>query len=429
MKLLIKGGKVYSSKNPKGIDHDVLIEEGKISQISSSIPEKEAKIINAKGLFVFPGLVDLHCHLRDPGDPCEENIFTGTRAAAKGGFTSVACMPNTNPPLDTPQMIEYVKTKGLREGFVNVFPIGAITKLQKGEELTEFGGMVAAGAVAFSDDGKPVINSSIMRYALEYAKQFGVPIISHSEDLFLSAEGEATEGILSSMMGLKGTPKAAEAIMVARDVLLAKEFGKVHIAHVSCRESLDIIRRAKEEGVQVTCETCPHYFSLSWKALEGYNTMAKVNPPLRTEEDVEAIVEGIKEGIVDAIATDHAPHCFEKKHIEFGLAANGISGFETAFSLTYTELVLKRKIPLHKVFPLLTINPSNILSIGKGDLKAGSDADIVIFDPKDEFVVDVEKFESKGKNSPFQGQKLSGSIKYTIVGGKPVVEKGEIIKP
>lgn len=428
MKMLIKDAKVYSSKYPKGSNQDILIEEEKIVRISPSISAKDAKVVNAKGHILLPGLVDIHCHLRDPGDPCEEDIITGTRAAAKGGFTSVACMPNTHPPLDTPQMIEYVKSKSLREGIINVYPIGAITKGQKGEELAEFGRMVSAGAIAFSDDGKPVTNSKIMRYALEYARQFNVPIISHPEDLFLSEEGEATEGILSSRMGLKGIPKAAEAIMVARDVLLAKEFGKAHIAHISCKESVEIIRQAKEEGIKVTCETCPHYFSLTWEALEGYNTMAKVNPPLRTEEDLEAIVAGIKDGTIDAIATDHAPHCFEKKNIEFGMAANGISGLETALSLAYTELVLKRKIDISKIFPLLTINPSKILSLPKGDIKVGADADIVIFNPKKDFIVDVEKFESKGKNSPFHGQTLKGSVEYTIVGGRTVVKKGEIIK-
>ncbi|MFA4966904.1 MAG: dihydroorotase [Candidatus Margulisiibacteriota bacterium] len=428
MDIVIQSGRVIDPASNFDGAADILISESKIKAIGPKLPHpKNASILDAKDLWVLPGLIDMHCHLRDPGDPEEETIASGTRSAAKGGFTSVACMANTSPIIDTPALVKYVVSKAQLEGLVNVYPIGAVSKGQKGEELAELGRMLAEGAVAFSDDGKPITNSEIFRRALEYARQFDTPIISHAEDPWLSADGQMNESHKSTILGLKGIPHLAEEIMVMRDIMLAKEFGKVHIAHVSTAKSVDLIRRAKAEGINVTCETCPHYFSLTEEEVEGFNTNAKVNPPLRGEKDLEAVIGGLKDGTIDVIATDHAPHREEEKNVEFGLAACGMVGFETALSLVISELIEPGSLSLKKAIEKMTVNPAKILNIKKGVLKPGWDADLIIVDPKAEWTVDVNKFISRSKNSPFGGWKLKGKVLYTIVGGRLVVKDGKLI--
>ncbi len=428
MKLLIKNGHIVDAKS--GIDDifDLLVIEGRIAGISKNIDNDGCEVINAKGKYVLPGLVDAHCHLRDPGFEYKENLESGTRSAAMGGFTSIACMPNTNPVIDNEAVVKYILNKAVQEGYVNVFPIGAITKGQKGEELAEIGELKFAGAVALSDDGKPVRNSSIMKKALQYASMFDMTVISHCEDLDLADEGVMNEGYMSTIMGLKGIPAAAEATMVARELILAEYTGvPLHIAHVSTGLSVELIRNAKKRGVNVTCETCPHYFSLTEEACAGYNTNAKINPPLRTSTDVQAIIDGIADDTIDIIATDHAPHHADEKNVEFGLAANGIIGFETALSLAVTYLVKPGVITMTRLVEKMSLNPSRILSINKGSLDIGSSADIVIIDINEEITVDVAQFQSKARNSPFGGSKLFGTVWSTIVNGRVIVREKALL--
>lgn len=431
MKILIKNGRLIDpSSDIDGIG-ELLIENGKIKEVKitdkedknslTSQPrtlEPELKIIDASGCIVIPGLVDIHTHLREPGFEYKETIMTGTMAALKGGFTSICCMPNTNPVNDTIAVTEFIIEKALKEGACNVYPIGAITKGQKGEELTEIGNMKKTGCIAFSDDGKPVTNSLIMRRALEYSKIFDVPIISHCEDLKLSENGVMNEGFFSTILGLKGIPKAAEEIMVARDIALCElTGGRLHIAHVSTEGSVKLIKDAKARGINVTSETCPHYFSLTEESLKSYSTNLKVNPPLRTEKDVEAIKQGLKDGTIDIIATDHAPHHVDDKNKEFDTAAFGISGLETAFALGL-KLVEQGVLNLKQLIMKMSLTPSKIIRIEKGTLAVGADADIAIINPKKTFKVDSSSFLSKGKNTPFDGWHLKGTIEKTIFKGK-----------
>ncbi len=422
MKLLIKKGHIVDAKTGLIGVNDLLVTDGYITEIAGNIDEDGCEIIDAKGKYVLPGLVDAHCHLRDPGFEYKEDIESGTRSAAMGGFTSIACMPNTNPVADSESVIKYILNKAKQEGYVNVYPIGAISKGLKGEELAEIGELKFAGAVAISDDGKPVINSSLMKKALQYASMFDMTVISHCEDLDLAEDGVINEGYTSTIMGLKGIPAAAEETMVSRELILSEYTGvPIHIAHVSTALSVEMIRNAKKRGVKVTCETCPHYFSLTEEACEGYNTYAKVNPPLRTAADVQAIIEGIADDTIDIIATDHAPHHADEKNIEFSLAANGLVGFETALSLAVTHLVKPAIISISKLVEKMSLNPSKILSINKGTLEIGSTADITIIDINEKITVDPGKFQSKSKNSPFGGMELTGSVWGTIVGGKVIV--------
>lgn len=425
MDLLIKSGRVVDPASNLDAVSDVLISEGKIKAVGPHLKVRTTTI-EAEGMLVLPGLIDMHCHLRDPGDPEEETIASGTRSAAKGGFTSIACMANTNPPIDSPAMVKYVSAKARYEGAVNVFPIGAVTKGLKGEELTEMGRMILEGAVAFSDDGKPITNSSVMRRALEYSRQFDVPVISHAEDPSLSEGGLMNESYSSTILGLAGIPALAEEVMVMRDIMLAREFGRVHIAHVSTARSVELIRRSKSEGVKITCETCPHYFTLTEEEVEGYNTLAKVNPPLRSAKDLEAILGGLKDGTIDVIATDHAPHTTEEKNVEFAKAMSGMVGLETALALVLTELVETKFLSLKKAIEKMTVNPAKIMNLKKGTLKAGWDADLIIVDPAREWLVDPSKFSSRSKNSPYGDWRLKGQVRYTIVGGKLVVKNGEL---
>jgi dihydroorotase len=431
MKMLIKNGHIIDPS--QGIDSvgDILIEDGKIKEIIkhkteirsqkkglTSKPKHDLQIINAKGFLVIPGLIDMHVHLREPGFEYKETIKTGTMAAVKGGFTTVCCMPNTYPVNDNASVTEFIIRKAAQEGFCTVLPIGAITKEQKGEELAEIGTMKNEGCIAFSDDGYPVMNSLIMRRALEYSKTFDVPIISHCEDLILSEDGVINEGIMSLNLGLRGIPAEAEQIMVFRDISLSElTGGKLHIAHVSTEGSVRIIRDAKKRGINVTAETCPHYFSITEEAVKDYDTNAKVKPPLRTKRDIEAIKNGLKDGTIDVIATDHAPHHRDEKLREFDMAPFGISGLETAFGLSL-RLVSEGVLTLSHLVEKMTLNPARILRIDKGTLKVGNDADIVIVDESKEFKVEADKFVSKGKNTSFEGWVLKGMPVITICKGK-----------
>ncbi len=424
MKTLIKGGHVIDIKSGKNGGLDIIIENDRIIEIGTDLELSSGDVIDASGKYVLPGLVDAHCHLRDPGFEYKEDMETGTQSAAMGGFTSIACMPNTNPVIDNESVVKYILNKAKQDGVVNVYPIGAISKGLLGEELSEIGELKFAGAVAISDDGKPVKKNSLMKKALQYSSMFDITVISHCEDLDLVEEGVMNEGYQSTIMGLKGIPAAAEEVMVSRDLILA-EYTKVpvHIAHVSTELSLDLIRNAKKRGVKVTAETCPHYFTLTEEACTGYNTLAKVNPPLRTQKDVNAVIEGLRDGTIDIIATDHAPHHEDEKKVEFSIAANGLVGFETALPLVITYLVKTNVLTMEQIVEKMCVNPSRILGLNKGTLEAGRAADITVVDINEEFVVDILKFKSKSKNSPFNGFKLYGSVYHTIVGGKIVVRE------
>ncbi|HUI44996.1 MAG TPA: dihydroorotase [Nitrospirota bacterium] len=418
MNLLIKNGHVVDPVNGINKKLDILVSGGKIASVTKpgSIPENGAQIIDASGKLVVPGLIDMHVHLREPGFEYKETITTGAAAAKAGGFTSVCCMPNTNPVNDNRSVTEFILSQA-REAAARVFPIGAITKGSKGEELAEMGELRSAGCLAVSDDGKPVMNAAVMRRALEYSKIFDMLIISHCEDIALAAKGVMNEGIVSTELGLRGITRAAEDVMTARDIALAESTGgRLHIAHVSTAGSVSMLRDAKARGVKVTAETCPHYFSLTDEAVRAYNTMAKMNPPLRIADDVNAIKQGLRDGTLDVIATDHAPHAADEKAGEFDYAPFGIVGLETALGLTL-KLVEEDVLPLVEAIRKLTANPAGILKIDKGSLSAGSEADITIIDPSLEWTVNASEFKSKSRNTPFNGWKLKGRAVQTIVGG------------
>lgn len=421
MKQIIKNGFVVNpAKNFAG-KADILINYGVIERVAENIDDYDAKVIDAEGLIVAPGLVDLHVHFREPGYEHKEDITSGSRAAVKGGVTTVLCMPNTNPPIDNAALVEYVINKGKKTGLVNVLTTACITKGQKGEELTEMAELKEAGAAAFSDDGKPVSSSMIMRRALEYSKMLDMPIMSHSEDLALVDNGSMNDGYTATLLGLRGIPKSAESAAVSRDILLAEELdARLHICHVSTKNSIEAVRAAKARGARITAETAPHYFTLTDKACDGFNTNAKMNPPLRDDEDVEAIICGLCDGTIDSIATDHAPHHVDDKRVEFEKAANGIVGLETSLALGYTYLVKTGRMSLIQLIDCMSTKPAAIIGSDRGTLNVGAPADIVLFDINNEFTVNVDEFETKGKNSPYDGWKLFGKVRRTINGGKTV---------
>lgn len=430
MKILIKGGHIVDPVNNIDSVEDILVEDGVISEVGTGfeIEGVGMEVIDAEGMYVVPGLVDMHCHLRDPGQEYKEDIETGTRSAVAGGITSVACMPNTSPVADNEAVISYIINKAKEVGYVNVFPIGAISKGLEGKELAEIGAMRFAGAVAVSDDGRPVSDSGLMRRALIYADMFDMPVISHCEDISLANDGYMNEGETAAALGLRGISRAAEEVMAARDIIVAESENKrVHIAHVSTRGSVELVREAKKRGVKVTCETCPHYFTLTEKACEGFNTNAKMNPPLRTEDDVEAIKEGLKDGTIDCIVTDHAPHHIDEKRCEFANAKNGIIGFETSLGLGIKYLVKTGVLTMTQLIEKMSVNPSRILGISKGSLSVGKSADITVFNSDKEWTVDINALNSKSKNSPYDGWTLLGKPEYVIVGGKICVNQGEIM--
>lgn len=423
MKLLIQGGMVIDPKNKIEQTADILIEDGKIVRVAQSISTDGAQILNASGMTVAPGLVDLHVHFRDPGYEYKEDVETGSRAAARGGVTSVVCMPNTSPVIDNAALVKYVTDKGKAVGLAHVYTTGCISKGMKSEELSEMAELKQAGAVGVTDDGRPVMTSGLMRKALEYAKMFDLPVLSHSEDLDLVDGGSMNEGIVAAQLGLRGIPKAAESAAVARDVLIAEEMGAhLHVCHVSTRNSIDCIRQAKKRGARITCETAPHYFSLTEEAVQGFDTNAKMNPPLRDTDDVNAVIEGLADGTIDAIATDHAPHHIDEKNVEFEHALNGILGLETSLALGITNLVKTGRLTLSQLIEKMSARPAELIGIPAGNLSIGAAADLVIFDPNEEYTVDVSAFASKSKNAPYDGMKLYGTVKYTIMDGKIVFE-------
>jgi dihydroorotase len=419
MNILIKNGHIIDPANSVDEKLDLLVSGNKIGKLAKpgSLPPEGAQVIDAAGNIVVPGLIDMHVHLREPGFEYKETILTGTAAAKAGGFTSVCCMPNTNPVNDNQTVTRFILDQA-REASARVFPIGAITKGSLGEELAEMADLRAAGCVAISDDGRPVANAAVMRRAMEYSKIFDLLVVSHCEECTLSDKGVMNEGAVSTELGLRGIPNAAEEIMVAREIALAElTKARVHIAHVSAAGSVRLIRDAKVRGVNVTAETCPHYFSLTEEAVQGYNALAKMNPPLRTARDVAAIKQGLKDGTIDVIATDHAPHGMDEKSGEFDYALFGIVGLETALGLSL-KLVEEGILSLTELLKKLSLNPALALNLNQGTLSPGAYADITIIDPALEWVVDASSFKSKSKNTPFNGWKLKGRAVQTIVGGR-----------
>ena len=421
MKLLIRKGRLVDPVGGIGGVMDILIEDGKLAVIGSDLREPEARVIDARGLNVCAGLVDMHVHLREPGFEYKEDITTGAAAAARGGFTSVACMPNTRPVLDTPEQIEYVLRRAGESCGVRVWPIGAVSRGQKGQSLTDAAALQEAGCVALSDDGVPVQDANLVRDAMIRCKRLGLTILSHCEDADMVRNYAVNEGRVSRALGLPGRPAIAEEIMVMRDAMLAEETGAaVHICHVSTAGSVEIIRQFKKKGVAITCETCPQYFTLTEDEVLEQGSLARVNPPLRTKLDVEAILEGLRDGTIDVIATDHAPHSVEEKAKPLAEAPSGMVGLETALGVTLTALYHTGFMDLSDILKKMTFNPACILRIPKGRLSLGGEADFTIFSPDEEWTVEPDQFASKGRNTPFKGRKLKGRVKYTIVGGRVV---------
>ncbi len=423
--LLLKGGRVIDpSRNADGIA-DVLVVDGRIAAVGRNIGLPDgAQVHDAKGMVVAPGLIDVHVHLREPGFEDLETIATGAAGAAAGGFSAVCAMPNTDPVIDNQASVGFVVAQARKAAKARVYPIGCITIGQKGERLAEFGEMVGAGAVAVSDDGKPVQSSHMMRTALEYARIFGIPVADHCEDVSLAEGGAMHEGIVSTRLGLKGIPSAAEEIQVARDCILAElTGGHIHLCHMSTRGSVELIRRAKDKGLRVTAEAAPHHFTLTQDRVEGYDTNAKMNPPLRTEADREAIRQAVKDGTIDCIATDHAPHHYDAKEREFDDAPNGILGLETALGLAIRELVQTGLLTLPELIQRMSTRPAQVFGLVGGTLAVGAPADLVVFDPEARWKVDAGSFCSKSRNTPFGGEELVGRALLTLVDGRIVFQR------
>ena len=420
--ILIRGGRVIDSGRFVGVG-DVLIDQGKIAAVGSNLSAPAgATVIQAEGQLVLPGFVDLHVHFREPGFEYKETIQSGSAAAVAGGFTTVCCMPNTNPVNDNQAVTEFILERSRLAGLANVLPIGAITKGSEGKELAEIGDLRRSGCVAISDDGKPVMNSLVMRRAMEYALAFDLTVVDHCEDLHLAEGGCMNEGLISTELGLPGIPSAAEDVMVARNLSLSELTGaRLHLAHISTAGSARMVREAKARGIRVTAEACPHHFTLTEELVRGYNTHAKMNPPLRTWEDVQAIKEGLRDGTIDVIATDHAPHATQEKQQDFTEAPFGIVGLETAFALTM-GLVEEGVLSLEQAVEKLTSGPAVAFGLNKGTLAVGADADVVIVDQHEQWEVDPSKFKSKSRNTPYIGWKVKGRVKKTIVGGRVVFE-------
>ena len=423
--IVIRGGRVIDPSTGGDAVADVMIDDGRIGAVGRNIGSPDGAVeIDARGKVVAPGFIDLHTHLREPGQEDLETVATGASAAVAGGFTAVCAMPNTDPVADNQGVVGFIVRQAQRAGKARVYPIGAISVGQKGQQLAEFGEMVGAGAVAVSDDGKPVMSSHLMRTALEYARVFGIPVADHCEEMTLAQGGAMHEGLVSTRLGLKGIPAAAEEIMVARDIILAElTGGHVHLCHMSTRGSVELIRRAKEKGLRVTAEACPHHFTLTHEACEGYDTNAKMNPPLREAEDREAVRQGLRDGSIDVIATDHAPHHYDAKEREFDDAPNGIIGLETALGLAVSELVESGLLTLPELVLRMSTLPARLFHLPGGTLATGAPGDVVVFDPAAEWVVRPERFSSKSRNTPFAGRRLRGRAEVTVVGGEVVYQR------
>lgn len=427
MKTLIKGGRLIDPKQEIDQAADVLIEDGVIAAAGPALSADGAEVVDARHLVVCPGLVDMHVHLREPGREDEETIASGARAAIAGGFTSIACMPNTEPAIEGEEGALFVKSKAEEAGTARVYAIAAVSKGLKGKTLSEIGSAIGAGAVGISDDGMPVADGGLMRRALEYVKMFGRPVMSHCEDRTLSAGGVMNEGRMSTRLGLKGIPGASEAAAVARDIILTELTGsRLHVCHVSTSRSLAFIEEARSRAIGVTCEATPHHLVLTDEAVRTFSGNTKMNPPLRDERDVGALRHGIRTGVIDAIASDHAPHSVEEKDQEFDLAPFGIVGLETSFGLMCTHLFHEGIVSLRELIRLMSTNPAAILALPAGTLASGAPADVTLFDPDLEWMVDPSKFESLSRNTPFSGWKLKGRAVSVLVGGRWMMREGEI---
>lgn len=428
MKILIQNGRILDPSSKTDGIKDILVENRVIVAVEEKITTSADKTIDAKGYWVTPGLIDVHVHLREPGYEYKETIKTGSRAAAKGGYTTICCMPNTNPVIDNEILVEYIKMKAEREAIVNVLPIGSITKGQKGEELANIGKMAQAGICAISEDGKSVMNAGLLKKAMKYVSMFNLPVFSHCEDPTLVGGGVMNAGEMAERMGMKGIGADSEEVIVARDIILARNTGvKLHICHISTAGSVQLVREAKQRGEAVSAEVCPHHFSLTDEAVEDYDANTKMNPPLRSAEDVKSLKEGLKDNTIEIIATDHAPHHMDEKNCEYDRAAFGIVGLETALPLGIIHLVEENILTPMELIEKMSTNPAKLLGIDKGSLQVGKIADITIIDPDEEYAIDVNTFASKSKNSPFHGHWVKGRVKYTIVGGKIVLNNGELV--
>jgi dihydroorotase len=431
VKLLVKGGRVVDPVS--GIDdvRSIVISRGRVEAVESGeVSETQFdRVVDASGLTVFPGLIDMHVHLREPGFEDKETIESGTRSAAAGGFTTVAAMPNTDPAIDNRAHVEFVRSKAERFGYCNVVVVGAITKGRQGVELAEIGDLVDAGAVAISDDGNTVMNSEIMRRAMEYLRMYDIPMIVHCEDEALAVDGVMNEGYNSTRLGLKGVSRLAEEIIVARDVMMAEKLGaRIHVAHISTRDSVDMVRRAKARGVRVTCEVTPHHFSLTDDEMERYDANYKMKPPLRTPDDIEALIEGLQDGTIDAIASDHAPHTPEEKDVELDYAPDGVIGLETTLTVSLANLVCRGVLSRSQLVEKLSANPARILALsGRGSLSRGCVADLTLVDVDSERVIESRLFESKARNTPFEGFRGRGRVVTVILSGRVVFENGSVV--
>ena len=424
---MIRNGRVIDPVQQIDKITDVLIEDGKIAKIGSRIAAKDAEVFDATGLVIAPGLIDMHIHLREPGQEAKEDVGSGTRAAAAGGFTTVACMPNTRPVVDAAILVNGLKERVRQEGVVKVEVIGALSKGQEGKELAEIGDMAECGAVAFSDDGHYVANAKLLLNGLDYLRTFDKIIISHAEEDSLVEDGIMNESLHSAMLGMKGRPTVAEDIAVARDILLAEYAdAKIHIAHISTKGAVELVRQAKKRGVKVTAEVTPHHLTLTDDVVNNFDTSTKVNPPLRTAEHVQAMVEGLKDGTIDAIVTDHSPHAFEEKDREYRFAPSGFPSLETALGVILTSLYHSGKFSLPEIIEKMSSNPAKVFNLNRGSLEVGKVADVVIFDPELEWAVDDKKFYTRGTHCPFVGKTLKGKAVATIVNGKIVMKNGQI---
>ncbi len=427
MNLLIKNGRVISPADNLDKEQDILIEKGIIKKIAKGIKDPKARVVEAKGKIVSPGLIDMHTHLREPGREDKETLYTGARAAVRGGFTTIACMANTNPPLDSEQDMEFILNEAKKIGLINILPIGAVTVEMAQKQLTEIAKLKKAGAVALSEDGHTILDSNFFRRAMEYANMYNLIIICHCEDEYLAKDGQMNEGYMSTLLGLKGIPNETESIIVARDISLARITGsRIHIAHVSTKESIALIRQAKKEKIKVTAETCPHYFLLSDKDLRNYNTNFKVSPPLRTKDDIEAVKEALIDGTIDIISSDHAPHLESEKDLEFNEAPFGMIGLETSLAASF-KLVEDKVLTIEELITKMSSMTAEIFNLNAGVIREGFPADLTIFNPVSDWRVKKDEFESKSSNSPFIDNEFHARVETVICMGRVVMDKFKII--